>query len=126
MSGKSTGNRQTIDFVDSYVIEDIGLQKLVLRKNNKVFTFEKHSFFLRRPPFSTQGRRIRNKKNTGFLLQVGSKKRFYFIKRDFIRPVIQIRMICTGNDHQLLIAAFELFESVFAEIAAVCIFSVQH
>ena len=40
-SGKSTGNRQTIDFVDSYVIEDIGLQKLVLRKNNKVFTFHK-------------------------------------------------------------------------------------
>ena len=41
LSGKSTGNRQTIDFVDSYVIEDIGLQKLVLRKNNKVFTFHK-------------------------------------------------------------------------------------
>jgi len=41
LSGKSTGNRQTIDFVDSYVIEDIGLQKLILRKNNKVFTFHK-------------------------------------------------------------------------------------
>lgn len=41
LSGKSTGSRQTIDFVDSYVIEDIGLQKLVLRKNNKVFTFHK-------------------------------------------------------------------------------------
>ena len=41
LSGKSIGNHQTIDFITTYEIKELSPQKLVLEKDNQVFTFRR-------------------------------------------------------------------------------------
>lgn len=41
LSGKSIGNRQTISFSDTLVIEELSPEKLILRKENKVINYQK-------------------------------------------------------------------------------------
>lgn len=41
LSGKSIGNHQTIDFTTTYEIKELSPQKLVLEKDNQVFTFRR-------------------------------------------------------------------------------------
>ena len=53
------------------------------------------------------------------------EKCFQFVERNDIGTVVQVRMVCTGNDHQFLVVAFQLFERVFAEIAGMGLFSMN-
>ena len=46
------------------------------------------------------------------------------IKRDLL--VIQIRVIGSRNNHQLLIVPFQFLESVFTKVAGVSLFAVNH
>ena len=41
LSGKSIGNHQAIDFTTTYEIKELSPQKLVLEKDNQVFTFHR-------------------------------------------------------------------------------------
>ena len=53
------------------------------------------------------------------LFQVLFEKFLQFVERNNIRPVIQIRMYGTRNNHQFLIVAFQLLESIFTKITGV-------
>ena len=41
LSGKSIGNRQTINFEDSYVIKKLTSRELILQKGNGTFVFQR-------------------------------------------------------------------------------------
>lgn len=41
LSGKSIGNRQTIDFEDSYVIKKLTSRELILQKGDRAFVFQR-------------------------------------------------------------------------------------
>ena len=48
-----------------------------------------------------------------------------FVKRDDVRPVIQIRMYGSGNNQQFLIIALQFLECIFTEITGMGFFSMN-
>ena len=59
------------------------------------------------------------------LLERCPEKCFQFVERNDIGTVVQVRMVCSGNAHQFLVVALQLFERVFAEIAGMGLFSMN-
>ena len=50
------------------------------------------------------------------ILQIFMKELFEFVERNDIGTVVQVRMVCSGNDHQFLVITFQLLERILAEI----------
>ena len=54
------------------------------------------------------------------------EKMFHFSERDHREVVVQVDMAGTGDDQQLFVVARQFLECIFAEIAGVRLFSVDH
>ena len=63
--------------------------------------------------------------HTASTLHVAAKEGFDSVERYFVHIVVKICMHCSGNNQQLLVVPFQLFESILAEITGMGIFPVH-